>query len=90
VATHELDRLQKTPEIAKVRALLKAAKVQVNQLCNDQAPSYSIAPARSLPVYGLTASRRSYMHLQRGHVRQRCPCLPLTVDNYFKLSKKLE
>ena len=30
VAAHELDRLQQTPEITKVRALHKAAKVQVN------------------------------------------------------------
>jgi hypothetical protein len=35
VATHELARLQETPEIAKVKTLLKATKVQFNQIRND-------------------------------------------------------
>ena len=45
VANHELDRLPQTPEVLKVRALLKAAQVQVNQLRNEQASSHSMASA---------------------------------------------
>lgn len=43
VAAHELGKLQQTPEIIKVRALLRAAQVQVNELRNNQAPTHSTA-----------------------------------------------
>jgi len=42
VAAHELDRLPQMPEDAKVRALLRVAQVQVDQIHNDQAPSHSM------------------------------------------------
>ena len=41
MATNELARLEQTPEVAKVAAMLKAAHYQVNELRQDQGPSYS-------------------------------------------------
>ena len=41
VATNELARLEQTPEVAKVAAMLKATHYQVNEIHQDQGPSYS-------------------------------------------------
>jgi len=41
VAANELARLEQTPEVAKVAAMLKAAHCQVNEIRQDQGPSYS-------------------------------------------------
>ena len=41
MATNELARLPQTPEVAKVVAMLKAAHCQVNEIRQDQRPSYS-------------------------------------------------
>ena len=41
VAANELARLPQTPELAKVAAMLKAAHYQVNEIRQDQGPSYS-------------------------------------------------
>ena len=41
VAANELAQLPQTPEVAKVTAMLKAAHCQVNEIRQDQRPSYS-------------------------------------------------
>ena len=41
VAANELARLSQTPEVAKVAAMLKATHCQVNEIRQDQRPSYS-------------------------------------------------
>ena len=41
MATNELARLEKMPEVAKVAAMLKDAHYQVNEIHQDQGPSYS-------------------------------------------------
>ena len=41
VTTNELARLSQILEVAKVTAMLKAAHYQVNEICQDQRPSYS-------------------------------------------------
>ena len=41
VAANELVRLPQTPEVAKVAAMLKAVHCQVNEIRQDQRPSYS-------------------------------------------------
>ena len=46
VAANELACLPQTPEVAKVAAMLKAAHCQVNEIRQDQRPSYSISSIR--------------------------------------------
>ena len=41
LAANELARLEQTPEVTKVAAMLKAAHCQVNEIRQDQGPSYS-------------------------------------------------
>ena len=41
VAANELARLPQTPELTKVVAMLKAVHYQVNEIRQDQRPSYS-------------------------------------------------
>ena len=41
MATNELTWLPQTPEVAKVTTMLKAAHCQVDEICQDQRPSYS-------------------------------------------------
>ena len=46
VAANELARLLQTPELAKVAAMLKVAHCQVNEIRQDQRPSYSTTSIR--------------------------------------------
>ena len=46
VATNELARLKQTPEVAKVAAMFKVAHCQVNEIRQDQGPSYSTSSNR--------------------------------------------
>ena len=46
VATKELARLPQTPKVAKVTAMLKAVHCQVNEIRQDQRPSYSTSSIR--------------------------------------------
>ena len=46
VAANELAQLPQTPEVAKVVAMLKAAHCQVNEIHQDQRPSYSTSSIR--------------------------------------------
>ena len=41
VVVNELARLEQTPEVAKVAVMLKVAHCQVNEIRQDQGPSYS-------------------------------------------------
>ena len=41
VAANELARLEQTPEVAKVTVMLKTTHCQVNEIRQDQGPSYS-------------------------------------------------
>ena len=41
MVANELTRLEQMPEVAKVAAMLKAAHCQVNEIRQDQRPSYS-------------------------------------------------
>ena len=46
MAANELARLEQTSEIAKVATMLKVAHCQVNEICQDQGPSYSTSSNR--------------------------------------------
>ena len=46
VAANELTWLPQTPKVAKVAAMLKAAHYQVNEIHQDQRPSYSTTSIR--------------------------------------------
>ena len=46
MATNELTWLEQTPKVTKVAAMLKAAHYQVNEICQDQRPSYSTSSIR--------------------------------------------
>ena len=50
VAANELAQLSQTPEVVKVTAMLKAAHCQVNEIRQDQRPSYSTTSIRRSAV----------------------------------------
>ena len=59
MAANELARLPQTPKVAKVVAMLKAAHYQVNDICQDQRPSYSTSSIHR------SAAPRSDRHTSR-------------------------
>ena len=46
MAANELARLPQTPKVAKVTAMLKATHCKVNEIRQDQRPSYSTTSIR--------------------------------------------
>ena len=46
MAVNELAQLPQTPEVARVAAMLKAVHCQVNEIRQDQRPSYSTSLIR--------------------------------------------
>ena len=50
VVANELAWLPQTPEVAKVAAMLKAVHCQVNEIRQDQRPSYSTSSIRQSAV----------------------------------------
>ena len=46
MATNKLAQLPQTPEVTKVTAMLKAVHCQVNEIRQDQRPSYSTSSIR--------------------------------------------
>ena len=55
VAANELARLPQTPEVTKVVAMLKAAHCQVNEIRQDQRPSFS-----TTSIHRSTATRTDH------------------------------
>jgi len=70
VAANELVWLPQTPEVAKVAAMLKAAHCQVNEIHQDQRPSYSTS---SIHRSAVARSDRRPSHFTNQHHNDRQP-----------------
>ena len=72
VATNELARLPQMPEVTKVAAMLKAVYCQVNEIRQDQRPSYSMSLIRRSTMLRLIR-RPSRSHFVDQHHDDRHP-----------------